>query len=576
MGYKWQCVELARRWLYVNFGYVFDDIAMAYDIFRLRQVTVLSDGRKLPIQSFANGAKRCPEVGCLMIWNEGGEYDVTGHVAVVTEVLEDRLRIIEQNVEDKVWPPSETWSRELAMSRSADGGYWIDCTYENAGIMGWVIQTDDATHAEVIVDPDPRQFDLGLGQVAIDGEPSTDWLDPSAPEDEAYMACMDGARLTCKTEDADKYITITTTALTEAKRATNELHAMFMHATNYVLRDDALLSRFNLPQALWPRLHQSWDNRRNEMVTGRFDFAISGAGGLKVYEYNCDSASCHMETGKVQGLWAAQAGCDVGRCPGDPLFPALVEAWREAEVNGLIHIMQDRDGEESYHALYMQRAIEEAGLKSKVIKGLSNLRWGEAGEVLDCDGIPITWVWKTWSWETALDQIRDQINDDDEKLRLSQTIDRATQAPRLVDVLLRQSVMVYEPLWSLIPSNKAILPVLWLLYPDHPYLLECHFELTPSLQSTGYVAKPIVGRCGHNISLFDHRNHLLDETAGKFDDRDIIYQALAPLPVIDGKNVQLCTFSVDGTYAGACVRVDKSKIITTDSDILPLRIIEDQ
>ena len=35
MGHKWQCVEFARRWLYLNHGYVFDDIAMAYDIFRL-------------------------------------------------------------------------------------------------------------------------------------------------------------------------------------------------------------------------------------------------------------------------------------------------------------------------------------------------------------------------------------------------------------------------------------------------------------------------------------------------------------------------------------------------------------
>ena len=34
LGYKWQCVEFARRWLYVNRGYVFDDVAMAYEIFR--------------------------------------------------------------------------------------------------------------------------------------------------------------------------------------------------------------------------------------------------------------------------------------------------------------------------------------------------------------------------------------------------------------------------------------------------------------------------------------------------------------------------------------------------------------
>ena len=31
---------------------------------------------------------------------------------------------------------------------------------------------------------------------------------------------------------------------------------------------------------------------------------------------------------------------------------------------------------------------------------------------------------------------------------------------RLIDVLLRPEVLVYEPLWTAIPSNKAILPVL--------------------------------------------------------------------------------------------------------------------
>ena len=42
-GYKWQCVEFARRWLLQCKGYVFDDIAMAYDIFRLKHVRVLAD-----------------------------------------------------------------------------------------------------------------------------------------------------------------------------------------------------------------------------------------------------------------------------------------------------------------------------------------------------------------------------------------------------------------------------------------------------------------------------------------------------------------------------------------------------
>ena len=86
-GYKWQCVELARRYLYLNHGYVFDDIAMAYDIFRLREVRRIGDEARLPLKSFRNGAKRHPEPGCMLIWNEGGEFEITGHVAIVTEVF---------------------------------------------------------------------------------------------------------------------------------------------------------------------------------------------------------------------------------------------------------------------------------------------------------------------------------------------------------------------------------------------------------------------------------------------------------------------------------------------------------
>jgi len=104
MGYKWQCVEFARRWLYLSKGYVFDDVPMAYDIFRLHSVRVAKDGSRLPLRSFKNGARRWPEPGCLLIWDEGGEFDITGHVAIVSEVFRDRIRCVEQNVENAVWP----------------------------------------------------------------------------------------------------------------------------------------------------------------------------------------------------------------------------------------------------------------------------------------------------------------------------------------------------------------------------------------------------------------------------------------------------------------------------------------
>ena len=37
--------------------------------------------------------------------------------------------------------------------------------------------------------------------------------------------------------------------------------------------------------------------------------------GLKVYEYNADSASCHAEAGEFMNRWAIQGGLNIGDNP---------------------------------------------------------------------------------------------------------------------------------------------------------------------------------------------------------------------------------------------------------------------
>ncbi|MBI1195585.1 MAG: bifunctional glutathionylspermidine amidase/synthase [Gammaproteobacteria bacterium] len=571
-GYKWQCVEFARRWLLLNKGYVFEDIAMAYDIFRLPSVKCVPEGKALPLRAFRNGSQRRPEPGCMLIWDEGGEFDMTGHVAIVTDVHDDSIRVAEQNVDHRAWPADADYARELRASVSEDGGYWIRCSFGDATVLGWVIQTDDERHAERFEPRDPRLFDPQIRSVVDNGQHQKAWLNVANPDEAAYVEMMHGHRLSGADGDQYRYIRISESAQAELKRATNELHALFMHATDHVLQDDKLLARFNIPRILWPRIHQSWDNRRNQMITGRFDFCLN-EDGIKLYEYNADSASCYMECGKVQGKWARHFGCEEGRDPGERLHQQLVEAWREAEVEGLVHIMHDRDLEESYHALFMKEAMTEAGLECRVIKGLQGLSWDDAGNVLDPEGRPIRWVWKTWAWETALDQLRAEADDEGQRAALKGA---RTAAPRLMDVLLRPETMIFEPLWTLIPSNKAILPILWQLFPDHPYLLDSQFELTDALRKHGHVTKPIAGRCGDNVALFDRTDSLIVETEGRFGGQEQIYQRFWPLPTIEGYRVQLCTFWVGGSYGGACVRVDPSLIITNESNLLALRVLEDR
>ncbi|XNM62961.1 glutathionylspermidine synthase family protein [Escherichia coli] len=98
---------------------------------------------------------------------------------------------------------------------------------------------------------------------------------------------------------------------------------------------------------------------------------------------------------------------------------------------------------------------------------------------------------------------------------------------RLIDVLLRPEVMVFEPLWTVIPGNKAILPVLWSLFPNHPYLLDTDFEVSEHSgenrlrREADFRPLRQQYRSGQPVMIV-----LLDQTSGKFVDRKNIYQQL--------------------------------------------------
>ncbi len=567
MGYKWQCVEFVRRWLYLNRQYTFDDVSMAYDIFRLRTVKNHSDESLLPLRSFRNGGRRRPEPGCLLIWDATGEFEVTGHVAIVTEVHDQYIRIAEQNADNNVWPEGQTFSRQLQTRTTEDGGYWIEPCHEGASILGWVMQTDDDSFSEEITDIDQGIFPPIMDAVDDTGQASSPWIDTNDPAGAAYVASS-GHILTTDPKNALKYFCLSETAFSELKRATNELHHLFMRATEHVLNDNQLLQHFRIPAALWPKIRSSWNNRKNSMITGRFDFSVS-ENGLKAYEYNADSASCYLEAARLQAQWAAHYGCTIGRSPGEKLYGCLVRAWKARGIQDILHIMQDIDDEETYHALFMKSTMEGAEITVKILHGLADVHWHD-GKIVDAEGIPIKRVWKTWAWETVLDQVRKEMEEHD----VADTSFNSSASPRLVDVLLRPEVMVHEPLWTLIPSNKAILPVMWTLFPEHPYLLNSQFELTDDLRKSGFVEKPIVGRAGENIVITD-TNDIIGKTEGRFGSRQRIFQSLCRLPQIDKMNVQVCSFAVAGSFAGACVRVDPSLVIRGASDVMPLRIIAD-
>ncbi|MGL4667559.1 MAG: glutathionylspermidine synthase family protein, partial [Saezia sp.] len=359
MGYKWQCVEFARRFLYLNYGVVFTDVGKAYEIFALRFLRQPVNDAILPLQAFSNGGKQPPVAGSLLIWQEGGEFKGTGHVAIITEVLDKKVRIVEQNVIHSHLPAGQQWTRELAIEVVNEDGYLIQDTFDDTVILGWMIQTSETEYSLPQPMTEPEYLAIHAKHLENQGQFDGEWLSNADPLEHAYILANGDV---INNTDPYRYFTISKSAEVELIRATNELHLMHLHATDVVLKNDALLSRFNIPEIVWPRLRLSWQNRRHQTITGRLDFCMDER-GLKVYEYNADSASCHAETGLILPKWAKQAGLAKGDDPGRYLMRALTETWKHRNAKPFVHIMQDNDHEESYHALFMQDAITQAGFE---------------------------------------------------------------------------------------------------------------------------------------------------------------------------------------------------------------------
>lgn len=81
-----------------------------------------------------------------------------------------------------------------------------------------------------------------------------------------------------------------------------------------------------------------------------------------------------------------------------------------------------------------------------------------------------------------MEQLRKEIVDFADDSFINSPNARTVDTPKLGDVQLHINIMIYEPMWPLIPSNKAILPVLWALFPNHPWLLETSLELIEGLK----------------------------------------------------------------------------------------------
>jgi glutathionylspermidine amidase/synthetase len=137
-GIKWQCVEFARRWLFIRKGCVFHEIVGAADIWtEVDNVQRVVDRKCFNFQKYPNGSPSPPKNESLLIYKRSPEIGLYGHVAVIVDVLVNSIRVAEENYDAYYW--SGNYSREIPYVVK-DGKYYIE---DKDPISGWMSLNDN-------------------------------------------------------------------------------------------------------------------------------------------------------------------------------------------------------------------------------------------------------------------------------------------------------------------------------------------------------------------------------------------------------------------------------------------------
>ncbi|CAF1351055.1 unnamed protein product [Adineta ricciae] len=571
LGFKWECIEFARRWLLMRKSCIFSGIPYAAaDIWtKLQALERVTDGKQIPLIAHLNGTSDKPKRDSLLIYPRSPALPF-GHVAIICDVVPGYIRIAEQNYEYYNW--SDDYSREIPL-RFENNCYYIEDQHE---VYGWMEIDDienleplDETKLDLILKQYQQTNSMGtLERCVIPSKTSTlsfAWLNENDKAEQLFMQLY-GTDLIRTDTNTLPFYKANQDLLLNIGGVSNELHEMFLHATEYVLENDDVLRHFCIPEVFWPKIRQSWLNEKQLTMTGRFDLAFNGK-EIKVFEYNADSASALFEMAVIQEKWAQTINFERTFMSAFQLHNILVKNWKKFLSIKRVHILIDTDQEELLTAYYMQNVLKDAGIDSKICIITNDLYWKDS-KIVDGDGYEVELVWKLWMWETVFSNYL--------QCEKEGTLNRQNNGehPYLHQVLLNEHIKVIEPLWKVIPSNKAILPALWLLYPNHPNLLRSEYILTDELKQVPFVKKPIVGRCGHNVTLFDVNGEaVIHETQGIFIDRNCIYQELFSLTNFDGYYPIIGSWIIHGLFGGFGIREDKKLITDAESPVTACCIV---
>ncbi|HFT4244877.1 TPA: glutathionylspermidine synthase family protein, partial [Klebsiella pneumoniae] len=121
--------------------------------------------------------------------------------------------------------------------------------------------------------------------------------------------------------------------------------------------------------------------------------------------------------------------------------------------------------------------------------------------------------------------------------------------------------------------NKALLPMLWEMFPNHPNLLAAYFSEDTHPEMEKYVIKPIFSREGANVSIVEN-GKVVEAVEGPYGEEGTIVQAFYPLPKFGDSYTLIGSWLINDQPAGIGIREDRALITQDLSRFYPHIFVE--
>jgi glutathionylspermidine synthase len=332
--------------------------------------------------------------------------------------------------------------------------------------------------------------------------------------------------------DESAYYAFTVAEIETIEAASEAVYELFLKAGDKIASDPEMLELFGIPDFCHRVIRQAWRNEPPSLNYGRFDFGYDGAGEPKLFEFNCDTPTSMLEAAVIQWEWKEDVLPDLDQY--NSLHEKLVGRWAEIRPRlfgqriWFTHTA-DPSFEDTITATYMRDLAAQAGLETHAVL-IDDIGLDASGRILDNEDRLITAIFKLYPWEWIVNE---------------------TYGREVVRNL--PETCWIEPIWKMIWSNKAILQILWNMFPGHPNLLAA--SVRQEKIGGSYVAKPFLAREGANIEVVE-RGRTIAQSRGEYREGLTMYQELYPLRDFGSGYPVLGCWVVDGEAAGMGIRED--------------------